>query len=39
MDTIDYVLVFCEECNEEYQIPEIEGKLLCPICLSEVEEI
>ena len=37
-DFIEYVWVYCETCEEEYQVPADED-LKCPICLENVEEI
>lgn len=40
MSFIEYALVHCPECEEEYQLPtEANGTIECVICGSECEEI
>lgn len=36
MSYIEYALIYCPECEEEYQLPECEK---CVFCGSEVYEI
>lgn len=35
-DPDDIVLMYCEDCDEEYQV--IAGVTECPICNKELEE-